>query len=142
VKTELNEYVIGGLTSGNSGVTDAFIIKVNELGEIEWEFSYGGIYNDIGYSIIYSDGGWVLVGQTYSYDVGGGDILLLKVNDFGELEWVEIIGGSSQDSGYDIKLASDKGFIISGTTFFQNNTDGWLIKTDSRGNFKGMLEYP
>ncbi|HIB13871.1 MAG TPA: hypothetical protein EYO19_00255, partial [Candidatus Marinimicrobia bacterium] len=34
VKTDLNEYVIGGITSGNSGVTDAFIIKVNELGEV------------------------------------------------------------------------------------------------------------
>jgi len=142
VKTDLNEYVIGGITSGNSGVTDAFIIKVNELGEVEWEFSYGEIYNDIGYSIIYSDGGWVLAGQTYSYDVGGGDILLLKVNDFGELEWVETIGGNFQDSAYDIKLAQDGGYIISGSTYSQNNTDGWLIKTDSHGNFKGMLEYP
>ena len=142
VKTELNEYVIGGITSGNSGVTDVFIIKVNDLGEIEWEFSYGGIYNDIGYSIIYSDGGWVLAGQTYSYDVGGGDVLLLKVNDFGELEWTETIGGSSQDFAYDIKLAQDGGYIISGSTFSQDNRDGWLIKTDSRGNFKGMLEYP
>ena len=142
VKTDLNEYVIGGITSGNSGVTDAFIIKVSELGEVEWEFSYGGIYNDIGYSIIYSDGGWVLAGQTYSYDVGGGDILLIKVNDFGDLEWVETIGGKFQDSAYDINLALDGGFIISGKTYSQNNTDGWLIKTDSRGNYKGMLEYP
>jgi hypothetical protein len=141
VKTNLNEYVIGGITSGNSGVTDAFIIKVNELGEVEWEFSYGGIYINIGYSIIYSDGGWVLAGQTYSYDVGG-DILLLKVNDFGELEWTETIGGKFQDSAYDINLALDGGFIISGKTYSQNNTDGWLIKTDSRGNYKGMLEYP
>ena len=46
------------------------------------------------------------------------------------------------DSAYDIKLVLDGGFIISGTTYYQNNTDGWLIKTDSRGNFKGMLEYP
>ncbi len=139
---DLNEYLIGGITSGNSGVTDAFIIKVNELGEVVWEFSYGGIYNDMGSAIIYSDGGWVLVGQTYSYDVGGGDVLLLKVNDFGELEWIETIGGSSQDFAYNIKLAQDGGYIISGSTFLQDNTDGWLIKTDSRGNFKGMLEYP
>ena len=53
VKTDLNEYVIGGLTSGNSGVTDAFIFKVNELGEVEWDFSYGGNYNDLGTSVIY-----------------------------------------------------------------------------------------
>ena len=53
VETDLHEYVIGGITSSsNSGVTDAFIIKVDELGEIEWEFSYGGIYNDMGSAII------------------------------------------------------------------------------------------
>ena len=26
--------------------------------------------------------------------------------------------------------------------YSDNNTDGWLIKPDSRGNYKGMLEYP
>jgi hypothetical protein len=141
VETDLNEYVIGGITSSsNSGVTDAFIVKVDELGEVVWKFRYGGIYNDMGSAIIYSDGGWVLVGQTYSYDVGGGDVLLLKVNNFGKLEWIETIGGSSQDFAYDIKLAQDWGYIISGSTYSQNNTDGWLIKTDSRGNYKGMLE--
>ena len=41
-----------------------------------------------------------------------------------------------------IQLALDGGFIISGITYSDNNTDGWLIKTDSRGNYKGMLEYP
>ena len=142
VKTDLNEYVIGGLTSGNSGVTDAFIIKVNELGEVEWDYSYGGNYNDLGMSVIYSDGGFVLAGKTYSYDVGMGDIMLIKVNDFGELEWMKTIGGNTQDSALDIQLALDRGFIISGITYSDNNKDGWIIKTDSRGNYKGMLEYP
>ena len=140
----MNEYVIGGITSGNSGVTNAFIIKVNDLGEVEWDFSYGGIYNDIGTSVIHSYGGWVLVGQTYSYDVGMGDIMLIKVNDFGELEWMKTIGGNMKDSALDIQLALDGGFIISGSTYsnYNTKTDGWIIKTDSRGNYKGMLEYP
>ena len=142
VKTDLNEYVIGGITSGNSGVTNAFIIKVNDLGEVEWDFSYGGNYIDLGTSVIHSDGGWVLVGQTYSYDVGMGDIMLIKVNNFGELEWMKTIGGNMKDSALDIQLALDGGFIISGITYSDNNTDGWIIKTDSRGNYKGMLEYP
>ena len=142
VKTDLDEYVIGGITSGNSGVTDAFIIKVNELGEVVWDYSFGGNYNDSGVSVIYSDGGWVLVGQTYSYDVGMGDILLIKVNDFGELEWMKTIGGNMQDSALDIQLALDGGFIISGITYSDYNKDGWIIKTDSRGNYKGMFEYP
>ena len=142
-KTSNGDYIIGGKTvSSNSGVTDAYIIKVNDAGEIIWGLAYGGIFNDAGYSIISSDGGWVLGGQTYSYDVGGGDLLLLKVNDFGELEWVETFGGDYRDIGKDIKLALDGGLIICGSTFSQNNTNGWLIKTDSRGNYKSMAGYP
>ena len=64
------------------------------------------------------------------------------VNDYGELEWKITIGDNYYDTAYDIKLADDGGFIIVGTTFFQNNTDAWIIKTDSRGNYKGMLKYP
>ena len=141
-KTEFGDYVIGGITSGNSGVTDVLLLKIDELGEVKWEFNYGGIYNDRVYSLIASDGGWVLAGQTYSFDSGGGDILLLKVGDFGEVEWDVTIGGNSQDTANDIKLSLDGGFIISGSTYRESNSDGWLIKTDSRGNFKGMLNYP
>jgi hypothetical protein len=115
---------------------------VFDRGEVEWDYSYGGNNIDIGYAIINSDGGWVLVGQTYSYDVGMGDIMIIKVNDFGGLEWMKTIGGNMKDSALDIQLALDGGFIISGITYSDNNTDGWIIKTDSRGNYKGMLEYP
>ena len=30
----------------------------------------------------------------------------------------------------------------SGVTASDYNKDGWIIKTDSRGNYKGMFEYP
>ncbi len=90
-----------------------------------------GININLGMSVIYSDGGWVLVGKTYSYDVGMGYNMLIKVNDFGELEWMKTIGaigGNMKDSVLDIQLALDGGFIISGSTYSNNNMDGWIIK--------------
>ena len=76
-----------------------------------------------------------LAGQTYNKSSGQGDVWLIKVSDFGELEWEQIYGGVYNDVATDIYLAHDQGFIICGSTYIQGNqNDGWLIKTDSEGN--------
>lgn len=142
IESESNEFIIGGTTSSkNSGVTDALLIKVNSYGEVVWQYNYGSIYNDIGRSLVYSEDGWVIVGQTYSFGKGMGDMFLLKVSDAGELIWVETMGGVREDSAYDISIASDGGYIISGSKFVNSNKDGWLIKTDTRGNVKQINLY-
>ena len=69
------------------------------------------------------------------------NVLLIKVEDSGDFDWVQTIGGTRPDNAFDIKLASDKGFIIAGSTYIDNNRDGWLIKTDSRGSVQHMLPY-
>jgi hypothetical protein len=114
----------------------------------EWLFSYGSIYNDRGYSLVYSDGGWVLAGQTFSYTSiqgsGTSDGWLVKVSEVGDFEWMQTYGDTNNDTAFDIDVASDGGLIICGSTFnIQDNQNaGWLIKTDSRGNYKGILSYP
>jgi len=119
------------------------LIQIDELGEVIWVLSYGGIYNDIAYSLVYSGSGWVLTGQTYSYDSGGGDAWLIKVSESGTFEWMQIYGRSNTDIAYDIDIARDGGYIICGSTFIPGNqNDGWLIKTDSRGNVEEIISYP
>ena len=142
IESESNEFIIGGTTaSKNSGVTDALLVKINSYGEIVWQYNYGSIYNDIGRSLVYSEEGWVMVGQTYSFGKGVSDMFLLKVSDNGELIWDKTMGGLKEDSAFDISIASDGGFIISGSTFINSNRDGWLIKTDTQGNVKQMNLY-
>ena len=68
-------------------------------------------------------------------------MFLLKVSDDGELLWDKTMGGLREDSAFDISIASDGGFIISGSTFVNSNKDGWLIKTDTRGNVNQMNIY-
>ena len=135
-----NYFIVAGETSGSSGVSDMLIVKVDLSGNVIWNLNYGGIYNDIGYSLIFSEGGWVVAGQTYSYDEGNGDAWIVKVSDQGFFEWIQVYGGLYEDVAYDIYNTRDGGFIICGSTLNQNSS--MLIKTDSRGNYHEILSYP
>ena len=84
-----------------------------------------------------------MAGKTYSFNnYGGEDAWLVKVNNLGVLEWEQIYGGPNDDYAKDITITPDGGFIICGSFDQGNQNDGWLIKTDSRGNNKEILPYP
>lgn len=140
--SEDKSFVIAGETSGSSGVRNALILEIDKDGEIIWIFNYGGTYNDIAYSLVYSDAGWVIAGQTYSNDIGGGDAWIVKVDLLGNFVWMQTYGTMHKDIANDISIADDGGFIICGSTIKNNNNVGWLIKTDSRGNYNEILSYP
>ena len=135
-------FTIAGQTSGSSGVTDALIVQIDRSGDILWVFNYGGNYNDKGLSLVYSNEGWVLAGQTYSNDIGGGDAWIVKADEFGNFLWMKRYGGLNVDIAYDINISDDGGFIICGSTVNENNKIGWLIKTDNLGNYNEILSYP
>ena len=44
--------IVGEITNENTGNSSCYLIKVNNIGEFEWEGSFGGSLNDQGFSII------------------------------------------------------------------------------------------
>jgi hypothetical protein len=61
-----------GDVSGNHGGQDAWIVKLNNNGTIQWQKSLGGTANDFVNSIQHTnDGGYVIAGQAIS---GNGDV--------------------------------------------------------------------
>ena len=138
IETSDGGFLITGDTRsfGLGGSQDVYLIKTNSSGNVEWAKSYGGISNDVGYGVVLSnDGKYLVAGYTNSFGFGGYDGLLMKVDLTGSLEWFRTYGGNTSDYIYDLIIASDNGFALTGRR--SSNTlgsdDVWLVKTDENG---------
>lgn len=131
-------YVLSGAAQDISGTSyDMFLIKMDSAGIVQWSRAFTGSNNDLGYSITQtSDGGFILTGFTYSFGIGNEDVIVIKTDSSGNLQWTKTYGGQYADRGYDIKQTTDGGYIIAAWTlsFTNPNAAVYLIKTDSVGN--------
>lgn len=134
-------YIITGSTrSFGAGWDDVYLIKANNLGEFQWQKTFGGEFNDVGFSIQQTtDGCYIITGTTYCYHSEWGtfsdDILLIKIDLLGNLIWYKTFDIAS-DKGFSVMQSSDGGYIITGSTYYQSSDRSYvlLIKTDENGN--------
>jgi hypothetical protein len=136
-------YIVAGQTwSFGEGGRDIFLIKTDADGNIQWAKTYGGTYDDYAYSVQQtSDGGYIVAGYTWSFGEGV-DILLIKTDANGNIQWAKTYGGTDGDEAYSIQQTSDGGYIVAGTTLsFGEGVDILLIKTDANGNVQWAKTY-
>lgn len=121
-------YSTDGDISSHISQSDGWVMKMNSVGAIEWEHSYGGSGNDGINSIQQTnDGGYILAGYSNSFDGnstgnnGGNDLWILKLSSTGAEEWHLMLGGSSDDQGRCVKQTNDGGYCIVG---YANSVDG------------------
>lgn len=162
-ETQDGGYIFAGYTasndmdvSGNHGDLDAWIVKLNNTGNIQWQKCIGGTARDNAWSITASpDGGYVFAGHTTSTDGdiavnhGQWDILTGKLDAAGNIQWIKTMGGSLMEWSLGIVPASDGGYVIAGYAFSGNSdvstnyglNDVWIVKIDTQGNMQWEKSY-
>jgi Secretion system C-terminal sorting domain len=151
-------YIVAGYTSsidgdvtGNQGETDAWIMKLNSTGNLQWQKTMGGTSADSASCIqTTSDGGYIVAGYTLSTngDVtgnhGGNDIWVVKISSTGSLQWEKAFGGTNFDYASSIQVTADSGYILAGYTTSidgdvtgnQGDKDVWIVKISSSGSLQ------
>ncbi len=130
-------YIVAGWTASfGSGWKDAYILKLNSNGQLEWQKTFGEINNDVANSIQQTtDGGYIVAGWTASFGSGWQDIYILKLNSKGEVEWQKTFGGRDYDVANSIQQTTDDGYIVAGwtTSFSSGWQDAYILKLNSKG---------
>jgi len=129
----------GTYSDSSGGQVDLLFVRFDSMGDTLWKKKYGGNNYDEGNCCIeLSDKSYVLFGRTDSYGNGQEDFYLLKIDSTGNQLWQKTYGGSKNENGLYVEQTYDKGFILSGWTnsFGAGDYDGYIVKTDSNGNFK------
>jgi ribosomal protein S11 len=130
--------VAGATTSFGAGSWDIFLIKTDANGNIIWAKTYGGTYSDFAFSVQQtSDGGYIVVGYTYSFSAGySNDIFFIKTDANGNIISAKTYGGTGWDEASSVRQTSDGEYIVAGLTnsFGAGSDDIFLIKTDAYGN--------
>lgn len=157
---------VTGTQLGAANIPDAWIIKYDKYGKIEWQRLYGGSGAEagtVGTAAIKqtSDGGYIFTissGSSASGDVtgttkGGIDIWVVKITATGAITWQRLYGGSGADNSGGIIQTADGGYLVGGFTRSPvsgdvtsprnslNDFDFWVLKITSTGAITWQQTY-
>ncbi len=108
----------GYTSSFGAGRYDAWVIKLDASGNVQWQKTYGGRNLDEAKSIQQtSDGGYIVAGETWSFGAGGRDAWVIKLDAKGNVQWRKTYGGKYEDRAKSIQQTSDGGYIVAGETW-------------------------
>ena len=162
IQTQDGGYAIIGTSASddfdlteNNGSQDFWIAKLDALGNISWQKSFGFQGDDMGLAVIQtSDSGYLITGVldvTSSNGQGnttrnttrhaGGDYWAVKLDNSGNMQWTKYFGGNFTDTPEGVIETDNGDFIIAGgsdsiDTDISGNKgtyDFWVIRIDSNG---------
>jgi hypothetical protein len=170
-QTQDDGYIVGGKslsplsgekTEGNKGDYDMWVIKIDSIGNTQWQNTIGGNNYDVLNSIVQTPDNEFLIGGMSGSGIGGDktenvmgqfDYWVLKLDSLGNILWQNTIGGSDSDELNTVELTSKEGSYYLGGVSYSNssfdktennvggaNGDFWVIKlTESYNLIKGYL---
>jgi hypothetical protein len=133
--------VMGGTNSFGNGSYDAWLIKLDSLGNRVWEKTFGGIYEDKSNSITKSWDGGYLIGGYSSSEHGKVSNWIFKIDNYGKMEWERSFGENIIDKVTSINTTIDKGIAIAGYSIYWDNNKLHQIGSSCKLIDKGYSPY-
>ncbi|MDN5202719.1 fibronectin type III domain-containing protein [Fulvivirgaceae bacterium BMA10] len=148
--TSDGEFIVAGSSlssdgdvQSNHGLSDYWIVKLDDGGDVVWETNLGGSDTDIARSVEQTtDGGFIVTGRSSSLDgdvednEGSWDFWIIKLNSEGSLLWENNIGGSARENAWSVKQTADGAYIVAGSARSDDGDVGgnkggqdfWIVK--------------
>ena len=120
----------GTLADGSTVIvnTDGTVSSVAQVGS-GWIASLGGSGTEYGHGVTHDSSGNVyLAGYTGSSGQGSNDILVVKYNSSGTIQWQRTLGAGGNDKGVGVALDSSGNVYVAG-----------LINNSSTGRYEGLI---
>lgn len=147
-QTDDNGFVVAGYTTSfGAQARDFYLIKTDEMGNLQWSKVFGGEHNDeAGVVRQTSDGGFLLAGFTvnfFSANKEYSDLYLVKTDAQGNVLWSKNFGGEKSEGASDLLLDDEGGVIIIGTTnSYSKDNDIFWLKLNEMGNITSVGSTP
>ena len=129
----------GGFALAGSDLEYVMLWKFDQNGDTLWTRRYGdtSYFQSAKQCKQTLDGGYVIIGQTATYDIDG-DFWLIKTDSMGNIEWDTTYGGVEYEFGISVDVCVDGGYVLAGTTRsygqdIGSTSDIYVIKVDSVG---------
>ena len=158
MQTQDGGYIFSGFTysddgdvSLNHGEEDAWLVKTDASGNLQWQKTYGGSEPDLLTNVIQiANGHYVFASSAASYDgdvqnsIVGPDFWLVEVDGNGNIFNQHCLGGSDIDEPFRMIQTADGGYAVVGQTASNDVNvsgnhgyfDGWLLKLDANLNMQ------
>lgn len=114
------------------------LIKTDSNGNEQWNRTYSGVEYSWCFCVRQTtDSSYIVTGGGNATSSGFINVYLLKIYPNGTMQWLKTYGTSDMDEeGHEVQQTSDRGYIITGMSDCNYDTDWgkiWLIKTDANG---------
>ncbi|MBQ5403429.1 MAG: hypothetical protein IIU11_03535 [Bacteroidales bacterium] len=116
--------------------SNLLLMKLDTLGNILWQKTFGGDGDEQGLKVIETrDGGYAIAGFSSSNNDAEPNWYVIKTDRNGNLQWEKQYGGSNDDRAFSIAQTYDNGFVVTG---YIGSGDGGrklmsIIKLDADG---------
>lgn len=133
---------VGSTASYGLGCSDAYLIKTDPYGNVDWQQTYGGTREDRAYSVYESAaGGFALAGTTESFS-SGIDIYLVRTNPLGDVMWSNHYGGSKSDYCYTVQQDRHLDFLLIGCSYSYSSGGSDMYVMRVKGDQGTSVEEP